>query len=63
MKNRLSLTALTFIAVLGLASFAKAQTQVVLKTNHGDITIEVDEANAPLSAANFLAYVDEGYYD
>lgn len=36
---------------------------VIFKTNLGDIHIEVDEANAPLTADNFLGYVREGFYD
>ncbi len=36
---------------------------VKLQTSLGDITVEVDEAKAPLSAANFLAYVKKGQYD
>ena len=31
--------------------------------NYGVITIELDEEKAPLSAANFLAYVKKGHYD
>jgi peptidyl-prolyl cis-trans isomerase B (cyclophilin B) len=36
---------------------------VVLKTNKGDITVELDAAKAPLTVANFLAYVRSGHYD
>jgi len=36
---------------------------VKLTTNHGDIVIELDEAKAPISVANFLSYVDKGHYD
>jgi len=36
---------------------------VILKTTMGDITVELDEANAPVSVKNFLEYVDEGFYD
>jgi len=36
---------------------------VVFKTNLGDIHIEVDEANAPVTAENFLQYVRDGFYD
>jgi len=36
---------------------------VILKTNHGDITLELDAENAPASAANFLQYVRDGPYD
>lgn len=36
---------------------------IVFKTNYGDIHIELDFDNAPLSAANFLAYARSGFYD
>jgi peptidyl-prolyl cis-trans isomerase B (cyclophilin B) len=35
---------------------------VKLHTNHGVITIELDEKHAPLTAANFLQYVKDGHY-
>jgi peptidyl-prolyl cis-trans isomerase B (cyclophilin B) len=36
---------------------------VLFKTNHGDFTLFIDEANAPITAANFLQYVRDGHYD
>ncbi|MBN1240875.1 MAG: peptidyl-prolyl cis-trans isomerase [Gammaproteobacteria bacterium] len=36
---------------------------VKLHTNHGVITIELDEQRAPQTAANFLQYVQDGHYD
>ena len=36
---------------------------VILHTNHGDITLELDADNAPATVANFLQYVREGHYD
>ncbi len=36
---------------------------VILKTNYGDITIELDFEKAPKSAENFAQYVKDGYYD
>ena len=36
---------------------------VVLTTSLGEIEIELDAAKAPISAANFLQYVDDGFYD
>ena len=36
---------------------------VILHTNHGDITLELDAENAPASTANFLQYVREGHYN
>ncbi len=40
-----------------------ANERVKLHTNHGIITIELDEAKAPKSAANFVEYVKKGHYD
>lgn len=36
---------------------------VVLSTSLGDITIEVFDEEAPITANNFLDYVDQGFYD
>ena len=36
---------------------------VILHTNHGDITLELDAENAPKTVANFLQYVRVGHYD
>ena len=36
---------------------------VKLHTNHGVITLELDADNAPLTVANFLAYVESGHYN
>src|SRR5919108_153435 len=36
---------------------------VVVETALGEIEIEVDPARAPVTAANFLRYVDGGFYD
>ena len=37
--------------------------QIDLHTNHGTIRIELDEARAPDSARNFIAYVNRGHYN
>jgi peptidyl-prolyl cis-trans isomerase A (cyclophilin A) len=57
--------------VLLAAGVARAQTPepqkgnpvVVLETSLGSIEIELDAEKAPISTANFLAYVDGGHYD
>lgn len=36
---------------------------ITLHTNHGDITLELDFAKAPKTAANFLQYCQDGHYD
>ena len=38
-------------------------SQVLLTTNHGEITIELDAAKAPKTVENFLQYVMDGHYD
>jgi peptidyl-prolyl cis-trans isomerase A (cyclophilin A) len=48
--------------LLGLPGQAGPIT-VVLRTTVGDIVIYVDAERAPKTAANFLRYVDGGYYD
>lgn len=36
---------------------------VIMETSHGDIEIELLHEEAPISAENFLKYVDAGFYD
>ena len=36
---------------------------VKLTTNFGDITLELNAGKAPITVANFLQYVESGYYD
>jgi peptidyl-prolyl cis-trans isomerase B (cyclophilin B) len=38
-------------------------TQVVMETSEGTIKIELDGDKAPVTTANFLAYVDDKFYD
>ena len=40
-----------------------ANTMVIMKTSMGDIKIELFEKEAPISAKNFLSYVDDKFYD
>ncbi|MBX7201322.1 MAG: peptidyl-prolyl cis-trans isomerase [Rhodospirillaceae bacterium] len=54
------------IVFLSLAATGWAQTpnpKVLIKTNQGDITVELDAAKAPKSVENFVAYVKAGQYD
>ena len=41
---------------------AQGNPVVVIETSLGNITAELDQANAPLSVANFLEYVEIGHY-
>ena len=36
---------------------------VKMTTTKGDLRIELDEEKAPISVANFLSYVNKGFYD
>ncbi|MCZ4408973.1 peptidylprolyl isomerase [Cryomorphaceae bacterium 1068] len=36
---------------------------VVIETNKGNISLELDPNKAPITVANFMAYVDAGFYD
>ncbi len=36
---------------------------VILNTNHGPITIELDDEHAPKTVENFLNYANEGFYN
>lgn len=38
-------------------------TQVVIETSKGNITAELDTEHAPGTVSNFLAYVDQKFYD
>lgn len=46
----------------GMAKGGNAVT-VVMKTSMGEIVLELDAAKAPISTANFVSYVDKGYYN
>ncbi len=54
---------LALAAVLAVQQAAAPTVQVVLETELGNITIEVDVVHAPVTAANFLKYVRGGFYD
>ncbi|WP_064605566.1 peptidylprolyl isomerase [Photobacterium sp. J15] len=40
-----------------------AATQVLVTTNLGDFTIQLDEKSAPISSQNFIRYVEDGSYE
>ena len=46
-----------------LAFMAHAENpKVILSTNHGNITIELNADKAPITVKNFLKYVDSKFY-
>jgi len=54
----LSLLLTTFTIVANAAN----NPRVVIKTNEGDITLQLFADKAPVTVANFLEYVDSGFY-
>ena len=61
----LAFAAFTFL-VAGSNAAAEAKggkPVVIINTSLGDITVELNAEKAPKSVANFLQYVDSGYYD
>lgn len=56
---------LMMTALLGLAmttAVAESDTRLLMKTSLGDIELSLDAEKAPRTVANFLRYVDEGFY-
>ena len=64
MKNIYILISLVILGFL-IYVFNKGETmpKVKLTTSVGDIVIELDSENAPISTENFLSYVDSGFYN
>ena len=46
-----------------LASCGRPYPRILMETEHGDIVLEVDPERAPVTAMNFLAYVDENRFE
>jgi len=55
---------LLVLAALAPAAAARAQDlpRVIIRTEMGNIEAEVDTIHAPITSANFLRYVDLGFY-
>ena len=63
MKSR-TLQVVIFVLMFAVSTMASAAGQLVkLQTNLGDIVIELNQEKAPQSAANFLGYVNDGFYN
>ena len=37
--------------------------KLLMRTSHGEMTLELDAAKAPVTVENFLGYVRDGFYD
>jgi peptidyl-prolyl cis-trans isomerase A (cyclophilin A) len=57
------LVAATLVALAAQATGPAPHPRVLFETEAGEFIIEVETTNAPLTAGNFLKYVDAGLYD
>jgi cyclophilin family peptidyl-prolyl cis-trans isomerase len=51
------------LLAVGLTASAQDNPRVQVETNMGKFVIELDTGRAPLTVANFLTYVREGFYN
>lgn len=58
-----ALVASLCLMVMSVARAAPVNPVVSLETNKGNILIELDARNAPVSTDNFVSYVQKGFYD
>jgi peptidyl-prolyl cis-trans isomerase B (cyclophilin B) len=61
-----TLAAAAALATVTLASTARAEGKnpmVLMSTSMGDVKIELDAEKAPITVQNFLAYVNDKFYD
>jgi len=66
MRNTLVYFMLFLFSTLSFATekqMSDTQTKVKMTTSLGTIVIQLDNAKAPVSAANFADYVKSGFYD
>ena len=69
MNTRWAIAAIVAPLGLGATGFAAAApgagdpVRVIFETGMGHVELEVDVDAAPITAANFLRYVDGGFYD
>jgi cyclophilin family peptidyl-prolyl cis-trans isomerase len=64
MKPSLFSISICFVLMTVLAGCSMSQSNIVIiETSLGDIDVELDSENAPVTVENFLQYVDDGHFD
>ena len=65
MKNLVYMLAgfLLVVGVYFLLNKEEAMPKVKMTTSYGEIVIELDKENAPITTENFLSYVESGFYN
>lgn len=63
-KSHLLKALLLFITLFSVTSVSAASVdQAIIKTNFGDVVVELFPKQAPVSVKNFIAYAESGFYD
>ncbi len=63
MSVRRSVMTATAAALLSVSALPALAAQVQFETNVGNFVVDINEKAAPKTAANFLRYVNEGFYN
>ena len=63
MKHLIYVLTFLFLAVGLDLTGEETMPKVKLTTSMGDIVLELDNINAPISTENFLNYVESGFYE
>jgi peptidyl-prolyl cis-trans isomerase A (cyclophilin A) len=61
-KNYCHYLMILLFSIIACFNCSRQNPKVLIKTSLGDIEIEIYEKEAPITAANFLRYVDEGRF-
>jgi peptidyl-prolyl cis-trans isomerase B (cyclophilin B) len=63
MYRHIVLTAICIILFIAGPALAKEKPLVQMETSMGTVLVELDAQAAPITVANFIAYVKAGFYD
>jgi cyclophilin family peptidyl-prolyl cis-trans isomerase len=63
LRKKSRMTRILALAILVSVPALAKDPVVVISTSKGDIKVQLDQKKAPVSVANFLAYVKEKHYD
>jgi cyclophilin family peptidyl-prolyl cis-trans isomerase len=63
MERRIAFLMISLVYLLTSSAFAVENPRVTMETSLGNITLELYPDKAPSTVANFLSYVDEGFYN
>ncbi|HRD71901.1 MAG TPA: peptidylprolyl isomerase, partial [Aquimonas sp.] len=61
--KKIHFVATLILALPTMSNAQQSQPRVLLDTTQGPLILELDSTRAPRTAANFLAYVDDGSFN